>query len=60
MAKGKVNIYLKSGNTIVVGCTECKFTFNRETGNYDAYSIKDPDRQFGIALSQIEAWEYIK
>lgn len=52
-----VRIYLKSGSTMMIGCSECSFTFNKATGSYEGYDIKNPDRSFGIDPKQIEAWE---
>lgn len=61
MAKGKVKIYLKSGNTIMIECTECSFTVDKITGDYTGYDFKDTNnKSFGINVAQIEAWEYIK
>lgn len=42
---------------MMIGCSECSFTFNKATGSYEGYDIKNPDRSFGIDPKQIEAWE---
>ena len=60
MRRGKVKIYLKSGNIMMIKCAECSFTVDKATGNYNGYTLKGTDKSFGIDVTQIEAWEYIK